>query len=302
MFECGSCCFHEQDKGIGECSSVGYYLTPGRNTTSRDILLYIQEYTCRELTFQSDILNGFKGVLRFYTATEDPQYQYWGLPISTSPYKDTPNDDTLSTNETLATAVAVGLSWSRWSNDGIYVGNGTRRHGFPSWSWCGWTISPVWQRSGSRVDVSSIPKDIRIEHLDGSTMPLSEEFAASLFRDEYLSTSFTYNLHMRVVVLDVRIVYLDSAIAFPLVSYSHKTRYAAQAVRETQPDDSERNDEEPLVRLWPMEPTLDMDEHHGMHTKLCNQVLQCVLLGPCHPHNRGWCLRKNWPSARLGER
>lgn len=198
--------------------------------------------------------------------------------ISLSSYQDVPSDIEPSSKEGLELSMSIGLSWSKWLRaNNRQVGDATRRHDFPSWSWCGWKTSPVWRTRTVVYEDSfaSIPQDIRIQSIESATLPLSEEVAASLSMDQHLATGFTYCLHMRAEILDIRVEYLDQAVSFPWVwdASKEKTRYAVKVVGE-----SEGGSEDAHVHLWAMETTPAMDENHELHTMLCTQVVQCIIL------------------------
>jgi len=93
----------------------------------RAILQTIAAYTARKLTYESDILKAFEGVLRAYMQAEPAIRSYWGIPVLPSTY-EVPGDPAY----TLTQGFLSGLCWHTSSP-------GTRRPGFPSWSWAGWT-------------------------------------------------------------------------------------------------------------------------------------------------------------------
>jgi hypothetical protein len=78
------------------------------NTFMRQVF----EYSRRKLTYQSDILRGFLGVLQSYFPANLSQCHIWGIPF----VNDNPG---------------YFLHWDSLCPS-------TRRHGFPSWSWSGW--------------------------------------------------------------------------------------------------------------------------------------------------------------------
>lgn len=92
--------------------------------------------------------------------------------------------------------------------------------------------------------LASIPQDVRIEKIDGSTLPLSEDIAARLSSDQHLGAGFTYCLRLRAEILDIRIVYLEEAIDWPFDTASTMSSYAARATRDDRVEDSEDGDEE----------------------------------------------------------
>lgn len=79
IFECNSdnCC--EQDQGSERRSGIGYL--PSFSYHAMRLILHIQGCASRDLTHENNILNGMKGVFRFFAMSVDPQPQYWGLPV-----------------------------------------------------------------------------------------------------------------------------------------------------------------------------------------------------------------------------
>ncbi|KAI1748813.1 HET-domain-containing protein [Xylaria castorea] len=98
---------------------------------------HIEHYVARSLSYQSDALNGFLGILKRCDSSLYPIHHYYGVPIlgPLDIYR-------------LATARATDRSWSLteaflvglfWVCGGVFDrAAGSRRAGFPSWSWTGW--------------------------------------------------------------------------------------------------------------------------------------------------------------------
>lgn len=113
---------------------------PGRRGFHVDDLLdQVIEYSKRELSYSSDSLNAFLGVLKYYTQNS-AKLTYpvlclpWGLIVQKKACEDTDNN-----------VCGVYLLWSHEKS--ILT---TRRPGFPSWAWTGWG-GPL---SARRVDPS----------------------------------------------------------------------------------------------------------------------------------------------------
>jgi hypothetical protein len=91
----------------------------------------LAEYTVRSLTFESDTLNAFLGILRHFRNPECTISQVWGVPVLWS-----------STAKWSAIeGFATGLCWTGFFPATQVI---ERRSEFPSWSWAGWkmAISP----------------------------------------------------------------------------------------------------------------------------------------------------------------
>jgi hypothetical protein len=86
-----------------------------------------QVYSCRNLSYQSDILNAFQGVLTHFESVYGIRH-LWGVPLDahgSSPVKD----------------YGLCLDWFFNINSLPAV----RRFDFPSWSWIGWSGSVVYK-------------------------------------------------------------------------------------------------------------------------------------------------------------
>lgn len=85
--------------------------------TSRSLNTRIREYTQKELSNDSDILNGFQGILS-YCAQRYNSINLWGIAVGSNGF---PTENIF----------LYSLFWTLEKP-------GTRRKGFPSWSWAGW--------------------------------------------------------------------------------------------------------------------------------------------------------------------
>ncbi|RSM02612.1 hypothetical protein CEP52_007866 [Fusarium oligoseptatum] len=103
-----------------------------------DLFDRLAEYTGRQLTYQSDALNAMLGILRvFATRKRCPIYHICGVPIlhfakpSTLHHRRATSNHAGSDKTGALNGFVSGLCWTLQSP-------GTRRPGFPSWSWAGW--------------------------------------------------------------------------------------------------------------------------------------------------------------------
>lgn len=103
--------------------------------TESKLLDCIQDYSRRKLTFEEDKLNAFLGVLQCFEDLPDPIHHYQGVPILSSP-RTTPGGEQAHRlgRRSCKDGFLHGLCWD------INL-PGTRRAGFPSWSWTGWQFS-----------------------------------------------------------------------------------------------------------------------------------------------------------------
>ena len=92
--------------------------------TPFDLDKRINEYLHRELTYDSDVLKAFQGILRQFEQMKPTVMNLCGLPIYL-PRCFTPR------LESETHRLLLSLSWRAY-------GSRVRRTGFPSWTWAGW--------------------------------------------------------------------------------------------------------------------------------------------------------------------
>lgn len=106
-----------------------------------DIWSRIEEYTQREMTYDSDALNGMLGLLRVFRKKHavKPMFHLWGLPIFSGLYHQ-PLKPRREVDQ-----FVKSLCWrlTKPSN---------RRQGFPSWSWTGWKGAVCTKYAGSLLE------------------------------------------------------------------------------------------------------------------------------------------------------
>ncbi|ERF69029.1 hypothetical protein EPUS_08379 [Endocarpon pusillum Z07020] len=103
----------------------------------------VEQYTARQLTYPSDALNAFRGIL-----ARAAYFSYWGVPIMIKPC-----ESEYAASSDLNAGFAFGLAWhgamdkTWWDgrHDGVdeqepgsATGSYSRCRDFPSWSWAGW--------------------------------------------------------------------------------------------------------------------------------------------------------------------
>lgn len=88
----------------------------------------VQDYSSRELTYDSDSLNAFRGIIQRYSKQRNPIYAIWGLLYH--PHA--------GMNEEKGSFFAAALAWSHAPSGWRSSNQPRRREGFPSWTWVGW--------------------------------------------------------------------------------------------------------------------------------------------------------------------
>ncbi|KAF2434979.1 hypothetical protein EJ08DRAFT_722207 [Tothia fuscella] len=145
-------------------------------------------YTNRELSYDSDTLNAFKGVLKAFASADPPVHSAWGLPIRlANPSRSWESASAMGTR--LAETFALGLAWE--------MRDAKRRTEFPSWSWAGWkgTIIDKGYRWLRGYDIGyRLSPLVYFHHRDGHVLPWSSVFndlRNGELSEEDLSTTIT---------------------------------------------------------------------------------------------------------------
>jgi hypothetical protein len=118
-----------------------YRLYPNVGIAKRpeDFVMRVNEFMKRSLSYESDILNAISGVFKVFEKASSPVRQICGVPIFPIkciqfmpgfPPSQRPRISIPSSRSFL-----IGLSWA-FKETGSSI---TRRTGFPSWSWAGWS-------------------------------------------------------------------------------------------------------------------------------------------------------------------
>ena len=105
----------------------------GSSLTMQDHRSCLYHYNKRKLTYGSDSLNAFLGILSRFEKGPNAIQHYWGLPIDLAAEGLDPG--LLDSSTSLVARFAASLSFKLWSDHTRFA---TRRYGFPSWSWTGW--------------------------------------------------------------------------------------------------------------------------------------------------------------------
>ncbi|ORY05300.1 hypothetical protein BCR34DRAFT_590959 [Clohesyomyces aquaticus] len=85
----------------------------------RKFVDHVDMYTKRNLSWEGDIINGIRGILRSLCGPASPIFHCWGIPIA---------------RQSIHHTFVSGLRWKAETRM-------RRRNGFPSWSWVGWVGS-----------------------------------------------------------------------------------------------------------------------------------------------------------------
>lgn len=167
----------------------------GRNPW--DIAARISEYSRRDLTYDSDALNAFTGILRAYENMNPPLYHFWGVPIFPSFYQD--KGKLVKTERSTSDGFMRGLSWSLYKPS-------PRRPGFPSWSWAGWrgSVTCPWDWPDNDCWSDAAPVQVAVGMGNSRKLQWAELEQHSYFKDQSYELSPSV-LHLEAWTIDVKI-------------------------------------------------------------------------------------------------
>ena len=160
----------------------GYFEAPNNMYyTKRETLSKFQNeverYTARELSYESDSLNAFKGILSYYRNGHGPQsfplYTHLGLPLNSgaSPGVMGAYADTLH--------FMLSLAWEHRIS--LNPAPPRRRKGYPSFSWAGWAgVASMPDTSYGILDYVFLESMIQIHREPGTASDLSAPPNATL--------------------------------------------------------------------------------------------------------------------------
>lgn len=237
------------------------------------------QFTKRELSFDSDSLHAFAGIMDFMSRVEPPVLNISGLPYVLSTKAEA--------YQHVETHLVVSLCWFHFT-----ATSARRRLGFPSWTWAGWAGAVRWMSlpfSGHRSCESKI-RDVCFEFRDGKSTRSTEHLlrTGQVPEDYHLDRVVAFRFEARAV---------PSSLFF----FNIREKYVGI---DTDDDEEENMDgpEDETDSIDETEPDPDDWEHWtvGMH-KLCLKRMAlppwkpkelighlddgswaCLLLGDCH--------------------
>ena len=165
--------YKDFEDGFGSIVEQGYFEAPdNRYYTKRETLSKsrneVERFTARELSYETESLNAFQGMLNYYRNGHGPQsfplYTHLGLPLNSgeSPCAMEAYADTLQ--------FALSLTWEHRIS--LNSAPPRRRRGNPSFSWAGWagvasmpyrsyskfkSMIQIQREPGTASDLSALP-------------------------------------------------------------------------------------------------------------------------------------------------
>lgn len=129
----------------------------GIHRVPQDLRTRSREYLHRTLTYDSDILNAFSGILHRFWHAPEPTYHFWGLECT--------RDDLLG-----------ALLWTPVCDDPFQ--KVSRRASFPSWSWAGWRNLNVFHGADENCLADCIEVSVTIEDISGKRYDIKSYIAS----------------------------------------------------------------------------------------------------------------------------
>jgi hypothetical protein len=113
----------------------------GQNEDLWDFYRLVKKYSVRELTYDTDILTAFHGILTLFERLDPPLHNLLGVPCLPSHGSRT-SADCLSIFARALLWHHSGLRWGwQWYTSSVPV---SRNHSFPTWTWAGWHGEVSW--------------------------------------------------------------------------------------------------------------------------------------------------------------
>jgi hypothetical protein len=178
--------------------------TAGVGNSPHHLFKRIEEYTRKDLSFQSDRLNAFHGILNRFGTELHSSRHVWGQPIVLEPGTSV---DTSSSQGALERA-------KNWYGHGSFVdglswrmqGCGGRESDRPSWSWTGWAFPILYRFIYCSVDDPEESHLARVAfELDSGRVLSWDEFQDSYTRITDAAHSCRI-LHISAMTLPLRLV------------------------------------------------------------------------------------------------
>ncbi|KAG6362399.1 hypothetical protein INS49_010629 [Diaporthe citri] len=124
----------------------------------QEYLSAVQDYSARDLSYDADSLNAFRGIIQRYSNLEEPVLSIWGLPYPARGDK--------------YRYFYLGLTWAHTENNWENSRRPKRRQEFPSWTWAGWSGTVRFGKIGSFRKIRSSMRTVQFGDQRDDTMSL----------------------------------------------------------------------------------------------------------------------------------
>lgn len=274
----------------------GPFVATGLGSHPWEILHRIAEYSKRELTYESDVLNAVTGILSEFKRMKRPVYHHFGVP-SLPPVLNTQTIGKafgkLVSLKTLPNnsdhGLATGLCW--------YLERpSARRAKFPSWSWTGWT---GWTGHVAKPTQDHLQYYFGFQegHLDVKIWVELEDGSVRRWQDEVMITeSIIGHQHSQYLHLEVNTIMIQRIVETSQINRSNlaenpsfavekEPRFHAEiAVNDTQ--------QEQLTVRCELTLTHEVAQESTLYQRPCNEswcgiLFGCQYLEPKRARSRG---------------
>lgn len=195
------------------------YKTPAKEDDSWNILVYIDDFNQRTLTFESDRLEALQGIFQVFSAKAWPVGVFMGIPILFPHKPKSPSlgygmaDIKQLRSYSPLGSFIDGLTWHHRGTNIPQIWD--RRPNFPSWSWAGWSGSiahrPLLSKgfTGRAYRNGQDNPSLWIETPEKAFLPVKHSWNELLDMLSLYSMTTTF-LHIESETFECEILYLDS--------------------------------------------------------------------------------------------
>lgn len=124
----------------------------------QEYLSAVRDYSARDLSYEADSLNAFRGIIHRYSNLEEPVFTIWGLPYPAQGDK--------------YRYFYLGLTWAHTAKCWENSTRPQRRQRFPSWTWAGWSGTVQFGKIGSFRKIRSSVRTVQFGDRTDETMSL----------------------------------------------------------------------------------------------------------------------------------
>ncbi|KAM0437847.1 hypothetical protein ACHAPT_002212 [Fusarium lateritium] len=289
FFECNNLCtqenitydpHHLDDKA--EIKLSGLYRGAFSFDYSGGLEEHIGNITQRQLTYQSDALNAMRGIFRAFASMPLPIRHFWGIPMD--------RNDTTNSGWAPTWAATKSFKRTRADPESTFIRGlcwrperpSSRREGFPSWSWVGWTgplgPSGSWATGGSKAWPEMPAKVIWLQRTDGTYKRISESVIAEIDAGNASGDiPYTPILRIETRVFPVSFQYLPNH-GIRRHPYLQDTDYPDPkyyTVLSITGRESKRRG----TCYWPLILSVHVEPDDELHRELCEETFDCILIG-----------------------
>lgn len=163
---------------------------------------HIENYTRRQLTYDSDALNASLGIIRLQSEPGHPVVHFWGIPMTLHTEDADDDDSSTSDSRNLQESFLQSLLWSPW----LSLTSARRRQDFPTWSWTAWAREIKFDPSIARPGFKQLGITASIGYKDGSFRDLEYAYHHNLKPGYLQNLSNTLRLRGKMLKLMTKVL------------------------------------------------------------------------------------------------